>query len=65
MMSYFFVNCMMTISAVSFLAHVNNKPIDDDKPLDSWIKTCLVEDVDYIGSAYSEAQKFIKQQLGQ
>ena len=27
MMSYFFVNCMMTISAVSFLANVNNKPI--------------------------------------
>ena len=36
-----------------------------DKPLDSWVKNCLVEDVDYIGSAYSEAQKFIKQQLGQ
>ena len=27
MMSYFFVNCMMTISAVSFLANVANKPI--------------------------------------
>ena len=27
MMSYFFVNCMMTISAVSFLANVGNKPI--------------------------------------
>ncbi len=27
MMSYFFVNCMMTISAVSFLANVDNKPI--------------------------------------
>ncbi len=27
MMSYFFVNCLMTISAVSFLASVNNKPI--------------------------------------
>ena len=27
MMSYFFVNCMMTISAVSFLASVSNKPI--------------------------------------
>ena len=27
MMSYFFVNCMMTISAVSFLANVNTKPI--------------------------------------
>ena len=27
MMSYFFVNCMMTISAVSFLSNVNNKPI--------------------------------------
>lgn len=27
MMSYFFVNCMMTISAVSFLANVSNKPI--------------------------------------
>ena len=27
MMSYFFVNCMMTISAVSFLANVNNKPV--------------------------------------
>ena len=27
MMGYFFVNCMMTISAVSFLANVNNKPI--------------------------------------
>ena len=27
MMSYFFVNSMMTISAVSFLANVNNKPI--------------------------------------
>ena len=26
MMSYFFVNCMMTISAVSFLANVGNKP---------------------------------------
>ena len=48
-----------------YSANINNKPIDDDKPLDSWIKNCLVEDVDYIGSAYSEAQKFIKQQLGQ
>ena len=48
-----------------YSANVNIKPIDDDKPLDSWIKNCLVEDVDYIGSAYSEAQKFIKQQLGQ
>ena len=48
-----------------YSANLNNKTIDDDKPLDSWIKTCLVEDVDYIGSAYSEAQKFIKQQLGQ
>ena len=27
MMSYFFVNCMMTVSAVSFLATVSNKPI--------------------------------------
>ena len=27
MMSYFFVNSMMTISAVSFLANVKNKPI--------------------------------------
>ena len=27
MVSYFFVNCMMTISAVSFLANVSNKPI--------------------------------------
>lgn len=27
MMSYFFVNCMMTISAVSFLANVSNKPL--------------------------------------
>lgn len=27
MFSYFFVNCMMTISAVSFLATTNNKPI--------------------------------------
>ncbi len=27
MMSYFFVNCMMTISAVSFLSNVSNKPI--------------------------------------
>lgn len=27
MMSYFFVNCMMTISAVSFLANVSDKPI--------------------------------------
>jgi iron(III) transport system permease protein len=27
MFSYFFVNCMMTISAVSFLANVRNKPI--------------------------------------
>ena len=27
MMSYFFVNCMMTISAVSFLANVNTKPL--------------------------------------
>ena len=27
MMSYFFVNCMMTISAVSFLANTNNKPL--------------------------------------
>lgn len=27
MMSYFFVNCMMTISAVSFLASVNSKPV--------------------------------------
>ncbi len=48
-----------------YSANINNKPIDDDKPLDSWVKNCLVEDVDYIGSAYSEAQKFIKQQLGQ
>lgn len=27
MMSYFFVNCLMTISAVSFLATVNTKPL--------------------------------------
>lgn len=27
MFSFFFVNCMMTISAVSFLAHTGNKPI--------------------------------------
>ncbi len=27
MMSYFFVNCMMTISAVSFLANVRTKPV--------------------------------------
>lgn len=27
MMSYFFVNCMMTISAVSFLSNVSNKPL--------------------------------------
>ncbi|MBQ3373720.1 MAG: ABC transporter permease subunit [Oscillospiraceae bacterium] len=27
MVSYFFVNCMMTISAVSFLANVSNKPV--------------------------------------
>lgn len=27
MMSYFFVNCMMTISAVSFLANVGTKPL--------------------------------------
>lgn len=27
MMSYFFVNCMMTISAVSFLATASNKPL--------------------------------------
>ncbi len=27
MMGYFFINCMMTISAVSFLANVGNKPI--------------------------------------
>ena len=27
MVSYFFVNCMMTISAVSFLANTANKPI--------------------------------------
>lgn len=27
MMSYFFVNCMMTISAVSFLANVSDKPV--------------------------------------
>lgn len=27
MMSYFFVNCMMTISAVSFLANTSNKPL--------------------------------------
>ncbi len=27
MASYFFVNCMMTISAVSFLANVRNKPL--------------------------------------
>ena len=48
-----------------YSANLNNKPIDGDQPLDSWLKSCLVEDVDYIGSAYSEAQKFIKQQLGQ
>ena len=48
-----------------YSANVNNKPIDGDQPLDSWVKSCLVEDVDYIGSAYSDAQKFIKQQLGQ
>ena len=27
MFSYFFVNCMMTISAVSFLANTSNKPV--------------------------------------
>ena len=27
MMGYFFVNCMMTISAVSFLANVSDKPL--------------------------------------
>ena len=27
MFSYFFVNCMMTISAVSFLASTRNKPV--------------------------------------
>ena len=27
MFSYFFVNCMMTISAVSFLASTANKPV--------------------------------------
>ena len=27
MFTYFFVNCMMTISAVSFLATTRNKPI--------------------------------------
>ncbi len=27
MFSYFFVNCMMTISAVSFLATTANKPV--------------------------------------
>ena len=27
MVSYFFVNCMMTISAVSFLSNVNTKPV--------------------------------------
>ena len=27
MFSYFFVNCMMTISAVSFLAGTGNKPV--------------------------------------
>jgi iron(III) transport system permease protein len=27
MFSYFFVNCMMTISAVSFLATYENKPV--------------------------------------
>ena len=27
MMSYFFINCMMTISAVSFLANVSDKPL--------------------------------------
>ena len=27
MFSYFFVNSMITISAVSFLANINNKPI--------------------------------------
>ncbi|MBQ5711517.1 MAG: phosphonate ABC transporter permease, partial [Oscillospiraceae bacterium] len=27
MFSYFFVNCMMTISAVSFLATTKNKPV--------------------------------------
>jgi len=27
MFSYFFVNCMMTISAVSFLANTANKPV--------------------------------------
>ena len=48
-----------------YSANLNNKPIEGDQPLDSWVKNCLVEDVDYIGSAYSDAQKFIKQQLGQ
>ena len=48
-----------------YSANLNIKPIDGDQPLESWIKNCLVEDVDYIGSAYSDAQKFIKQQLGQ
>ncbi|MBO4862711.1 MAG: hypothetical protein J5535_07430 [Firmicutes bacterium] len=48
-----------------YSANVNNKPIEGDQPLESWVKNCLVEDVDYIGSAYSDAQKFIKQQLGQ
>ena len=27
MFSYFFVNCMMTISAISFLANTSNKPV--------------------------------------
>ena len=27
MFSYFFVNCMITISAVSFLANTSNKPV--------------------------------------
>ena len=27
MLSYFFVNCMITISAVSFLANTSNKPV--------------------------------------
>lgn len=27
MLSYFFVNCMVTISAVSFLANISNKPV--------------------------------------
>ena len=48
-----------------YSANLNIKPIDGDQPLESWTKSCLVEDVDYIGSAYSDAQKFIKQQLGQ